>query len=163
MTIHDLPTQYGRLLNHLRDHGPASTKEIENNCAIMHPSTIVSRIRAIYGDDTITGQWRTGRNSFGEKTRFMMYTLTKEGPGESVAYTQSMAFNNNSKQTDMTRTDLAKEILATVENLRARSLDNTVIIEDIRSLLSQLEPKDRERFAKWGYPNQQSTPDECWK
>lgn len=79
MTIHDLPLQYARLLNHLRDHGPASTKEIENTCAIMHPSTIVSRIRAIYGNDTITGQWRTGRNKFGEKTKFMVYTLTKEG------------------------------------------------------------------------------------
>lgn len=79
MTIYDLSLQAQRLLEHLRQHGTSSTKELENNCAIRHPDTIVSRIRKAFGPEVIKGQWRNGRNKFGEPTRFMMYSLTKEG------------------------------------------------------------------------------------
>lgn len=79
MTIYNLPIQCQRLLEYLKEQGPSSCKEIRNRVSIEHPSTIVSRIRSVYGPDCIKGQWREGRNRFGEKTRFMMYSLTTEG------------------------------------------------------------------------------------
>ena len=30
------------------------------------------------------------------------------------------------------------------------------------AFLELLEPKDKEAFAKWGFPNQQSSVDDCW-
>lgn len=58
----------------------------------------------------------------------------------------------------MTKKEFAKQILETVQN-------NGYVKESIPSimaLLDTLEPKDREKFAKWGFPEQQSTPEKCW-
>jgi len=35
-------------------------------------------------------------------------------------------------------------------------------LEGVMALLDALEPRDRESFAKWGYPQDQSTEDDCW-
>ena len=58
----------------------------------------------------------------------------------------------------MTKKELAKQILETIEleGCGAKS------IPSIMALLDTLEPKDREQFAKWGFPEQQSTPEQCW-
>lgn len=79
MTIYHLPIQEQRLLEYLKEQGPSSCKEIRNRVSIEHPSTIVSRIRSVYGPDCIKGQWMDDRNQYGEKVRFMMYSLTAEG------------------------------------------------------------------------------------
>lgn len=78
-SIYHLPIQEQRLLDYLKQHGASSCKEIRNQIAIEHPSTIVSRIRANFGESCIKGQWRDGKNRYGEPIRFMMYSLSKEG------------------------------------------------------------------------------------
>lgn len=79
MNPHNLPIQEQRVLEYLRQHSPASGREIRNQLGIEHPTTIISRLRAVYGEDAIHGRLTQGRNRFGEKTHFMMYSLTKEG------------------------------------------------------------------------------------
>ena len=79
MNPHNLPIQEQRVLEYLRQHSPASGKEIRNQLGIEHPTTIISRLRAVYGEEAIHGRLTQGRNLFGEKTHFMMYSLTKEG------------------------------------------------------------------------------------
>jgi len=58
----------------------------------------------------------------------------------------------------MTKESLASAIIDSIENHETKDEQ----IEAVIALLSILEPKDREQFAKWGYPAQQSTPEECW-
>ena len=69
----------------------------------------------------------------------------------------------------MTKRDLAKLIIEHIENVRFMkesefSEDNIKKeqIEGIESLLDTLEPKNRDRFSKWGNHNQQSTAGNCW-
>jgi hypothetical protein len=62
----------------------------------------------------------------------------------------------------MTKTEFAKTLISMVDNFRFVGDSETEIQEFIMNMLGELEPKDRDRFAQWGYPNQQSTPEECW-
>ena len=59
----------------------------------------------------------------------------------------------------MTKEKLAKEIIEAIENS-----DNEIdALESVIILLDVLEPKDRKIFSKWGYENDQTTEEECWK
>lgn len=61
----------------------------------------------------------------------------------------------------MTKENLAKQIVETVNNYND-SGEPTLAMEGVIALLDTLEPRDRERFAKWGQQDEQSTEDECW-
>jgi hypothetical protein len=63
----------------------------------------------------------------------------------------------------MTKTGLAKQILRTVDNVR--ELDNSdedQVIEQIEIMLGCLIPKNFERFAQWGMPEDQVDISKCW-
>lgn len=61
----------------------------------------------------------------------------------------------------MTKENLAKNIIETVNNCNEAG-EPAITLEGVIVLLDTLEPRDRERFAKWGQPHEQSTEDECW-
>lgn len=61
----------------------------------------------------------------------------------------------------MTKENLAKQIIETVNNYNDVG-EPTIALEGVMALLDTLEPRDREKFAKLGYPKDQSTEDECW-
>ncbi len=58
----------------------------------------------------------------------------------------------------MTKTALAEEIVQSIEN----HPDRNDQLECVIAFLTTLQPKDFERFAQWGYPEQKSTVEECW-
>ena len=60
----------------------------------------------------------------------------------------------------MTKKDLAALIIDAVDNAKFMNEDP---IESVTAYLSTLEPKDKERFAKWGNSKQQSTMEKCWE
>jgi hypothetical protein len=59
----------------------------------------------------------------------------------------------------MTKKHLAEQILQVVDN----ALDEREQLDGIIALLDTLEPKNIGQFAKWGHPEQKSTPENCWK
>ena len=64
----------------------------------------------------------------------------------------------------MTQKDFASNLIQIVDN--SREFDNKTdeeIIKELVAFMSVLEPKDREKFSKWGFPKEQSTPMDCWK
>lgn len=61
----------------------------------------------------------------------------------------------------MTKENLAKQIIETVKHYYEAG-EPTIALENVISLLDTLEPRDKESFAKWGYPKDRSTEDECW-
>lgn len=62
----------------------------------------------------------------------------------------------------MTKREFAKSILETVDNMDFVGTEPEERIWAIEALLSPLKPKDIKRFAKWGNPEQQTTPEKCW-
>ena len=63
----------------------------------------------------------------------------------------------------MTKDSLADQIYQTVDNGIAFNDTKEEIIENIKTLLGTLEPKNRHSFSKWGQPSEQSTPEKCWE
>ena len=63
----------------------------------------------------------------------------------------------------MTKDSLADQIYQTVDNGMAFNDTKEEIIENIKTLLETLEPKNRYSFSKWGQPSEQSTPEKCWE
>ena len=61
----------------------------------------------------------------------------------------------------MTKKELAKQIIETITNNHDMQQDHENE-PAIMAFLELLEPKDKEVFAKWGFPNQQSSVDDCW-
>lgn len=63
----------------------------------------------------------------------------------------------------MTKKEFANQIFQIVQNgLEADDADET-IIDDVEIFLDrELQPRDREAFAKWGHPEHQTTPERCW-
>ncbi|MBC7847240.1 MAG: hypothetical protein H7Y10_12185 [Flavobacterium sp.] len=61
----------------------------------------------------------------------------------------------------MTKLEFAKQLIETVTNNYDMQQDHENE-PAVMALLEVLEPKDKEVFAKWGFPNQQSTVDDCW-
>lgn len=57
----------------------------------------------------------------------------------------------------MNKRQLARQIVKSVRN----ATDTKNAIESVESFLSVLEPKDREKFASWGYPEDKPTNEEC--
>lgn len=63
----------------------------------------------------------------------------------------------------MTQKEFCKQIIQMVDNCRdIDGLTDDELAERLTGLLEHLEPRDRVRFAKWGFPEQKSTPKECW-
>ena len=62
----------------------------------------------------------------------------------------------------MTKSEFAKTLISMVDNFRFVGDSETEVQQSIMNMLGELEPKDRESFAQWGYTNQQSTVEECW-
>lgn len=62
----------------------------------------------------------------------------------------------------MTKKILAATIYSVVENGNYSGLSEDEIVEQIESLLDTLRPANYATFCKWGTPEQQSTPAECW-
>ncbi len=64
----------------------------------------------------------------------------------------------------MTRKEFSSQILQIVDN--SREIDNLSDEQIVTALSlfmsSVLEPKNRESFAKWGFPKDKSTPNDCW-
>ncbi len=63
----------------------------------------------------------------------------------------------------MTKHEFCRQIVQTVDN--CRSIDGMTedeIAKALEGLLAPLAPKDRKRFAAWGQPEYQTTPDQCW-
>lgn len=63
----------------------------------------------------------------------------------------------------MTKKHLAELIRQCIDNAEFIGESDDLKVEAIISLLDTLEPKHLEQFANWGYPEQKSTPKECWK
>jgi hypothetical protein len=63
----------------------------------------------------------------------------------------------------MTKRDLAKKIISGVENSMFLNMDQNETLDVILAALSTLAPIDRKKFAAWGTPDEQSTPEKCWE
>ena len=61
----------------------------------------------------------------------------------------------------MTKLELAKQLIETITNNYDMQQDHENETA-VMALLDVLEPKDREQFSKWGFPNQQSSVEDCW-
>lgn len=62
----------------------------------------------------------------------------------------------------MTKKELAKQLLQLVKDGIEEEYSDVEITDDIEVFIGCLEPRDRNAFANWGYPEQRSTPNECW-
>ena len=58
----------------------------------------------------------------------------------------------------MTKSNFVDLIIEVIENAN----DKEEAREGIGALLENLEPIDRERFAKWGYPGDLVIAENCW-
>lgn len=58
----------------------------------------------------------------------------------------------------MTKSEFIEQILQTAENAE----DRETARDGIDAMLATLVPRDRERFARWGYPKDQTTAGNCW-
>lgn len=57
----------------------------------------------------------------------------------------------------------AENLMNTVDNSRDYDYaTDDQVVEELVKLLELLEPKDRERFCKWGVPKYQVSPEDCW-
>lgn len=64
----------------------------------------------------------------------------------------------------MNKKQFCSQILQTIDN--ARGIDGASddeIIETLEGFMDLLTPVNRERFAKWGLPEHQTTVDKCWE
>jgi len=63
----------------------------------------------------------------------------------------------------MTKHEFCRQIVQTVDNCRRiDDMSDEEIATAIEALISPLTPKDVKRFAVWGKPEHQTTPDKCW-
>ena len=58
----------------------------------------------------------------------------------------------------MTKSEFIEQILQTTENAE----DRETARDGIDAMLATLVPRDREQFARWGYPKDQTTAGNCW-
>ena len=61
----------------------------------------------------------------------------------------------------MTKQKLAQRIVETVKNSIELNLENDAILF-VKLWLDTLEPTNKELFAKWGSPEEQSSIESCW-
>jgi len=62
----------------------------------------------------------------------------------------------------MTKKEFAKQVFQLVKNSIEEEKSDDEITDDLEIFLDTLEPRDREQFSKWGYPNVQVEPSKCW-
>jgi len=62
----------------------------------------------------------------------------------------------------MIKKEFAKQVFQLVQNSIEEEKSEVEIIDDVEIFLDTLEPRDREQFAKWGYPSVQVEPSKCW-
>lgn len=63
----------------------------------------------------------------------------------------------------MKKKEFAKHLIQTIDNARELDgLSDDQVVEVVECLLGLLEPKDKERFAKWGTPEKQVDIKDCW-
>jgi hypothetical protein len=64
----------------------------------------------------------------------------------------------------MTQKEFASQMLQVVDNSREiYGKSDEEIIKELEMFMSVLEPKNRETFSKWGFPEDQSTVTDCWE
>lgn len=62
----------------------------------------------------------------------------------------------------MTKKEFAKQVFQLVQKSIEEEKSEVEIIDDVEIFLDTLEPRDREQFAKWGYPSVQVKHFKCW-
>ena len=62
----------------------------------------------------------------------------------------------------MTKREFAKQVFQLVQNSIEEGKTDSEIIDDVEIFLDTLEPRDREMFSRWGYPEVQVEPSKCW-
>jgi hypothetical protein len=63
----------------------------------------------------------------------------------------------------MTKHEFCRQIVQTVDNCRSiDGMSEDEIATALEGLLAPLAPKEMKRFAEWGHPEHQTTPDKCW-
>lgn len=64
----------------------------------------------------------------------------------------------------MTKEQFIDEIVDAIDNNDLSFANaNMTTAEILANMLDCMEPRNRENFAKWGQPHQQSTPKDCWE
>ncbi len=58
---------------------------------------------------------------------------------------------------------LAEKIIEIVDNFRSIGDSEQEVLEAVESMLNPLEPKDRERFSRWGKSEDRKEPQNCWE
>lgn len=62
----------------------------------------------------------------------------------------------------MNKKEFAKHIYQLIQNSIEEEKSDDEIIDDVEILLEVLEPRDREKFSKWGHKNVQVPSSKCW-
>ena len=62
----------------------------------------------------------------------------------------------------MTKKEFSKQVFQLVQNSIEEGKSDDEIIDDLEIFLDTLEPRNREQFSKWGYPNVQTDASKCW-
>ncbi len=62
----------------------------------------------------------------------------------------------------MTKGSLARNIVSIVQNGTFTGDSDKEVTANMEALLDTLEPKDRETFSRWGFPDGISTSEDCW-
>lgn len=63
----------------------------------------------------------------------------------------------------MTKKIFAEMLLGIINTSEMIGKTNAEIIEEIEIFLGCLEPKNRDRFAQWGRPEERTTYLKCWE
>ncbi len=62
----------------------------------------------------------------------------------------------------MTKKEYITQLFQLIQNGFNNRISDNDFKDDLESFIDVLEPKDRDRFSKWGYPDVQVSPNECW-
>lgn len=70
-------TQNERILRHLKDYGSLTSLEAMSEYGVMRAASRVNELRE--GGYPIKSEWLSGKNRYGERTRYVRYTLESGG------------------------------------------------------------------------------------
>jgi len=62
----------------------------------------------------------------------------------------------------MTKKEYINQLFQLIKNGFNNRVSDSDFKNDLESFIDVLEPKDRNIFSKWGYPDVQVSPDKCW-
>lgn len=74
------PTQCGRILEHLEEHGTITNREMILHYGIGQPTARIFELRQ--RGIAIVTTMTEGRNRFNEPCRYAVYTIKKDGKGD---------------------------------------------------------------------------------